>query len=479
MYDMNNQFIWFTGTVLRIDDPDQIGRIKVRANPFYDDIDEEFLPWAMCIQPIYSAAVSSIGISPTGIEVGSSVFGFFLDGLTAKQPVILGTWAGIGDVTTLATGTNPIPRVQAPIEPGSSYGAVYPNNKVVTTKGGHAVEIDDTPGKERIHVFHKSGSYVEMRPDGSVIFKTDGDRYDVTVGSNRFFVQDDVQGFINGSARIQIEGDTTVLTQGKTTVSSAQQILIASPLIEINGEAISFDNAEAQEQEAFDMGDSMPAISVQEFTTRISSDPNVELVNTLTEAKEPANDVQITPVQCGNYNATDSVIKSLTTEVALTGSRYTIPSSKHWKGQTLTDEQIVCNLGALHENVIKPLFNQFGEDKFFINSGFRSGTGPSQHDAGMAADIQIRPGTNLAANRTYLRGDAQQTIEYLKWMRDNVPFDQLAIEYSKNFFPQCWIHVSFVRPEFGSNRKQIFTWQSGSTPLTVVRGDFALLRNRG
>ncbi|HET8688098.1 MAG TPA: hypothetical protein VFM18_15795, partial [Methanosarcina sp.] len=41
----------------------------------------------------------------------------------------------------------------------SPYNATYPNNKVYESPTGHVIEIDDTPNSERLHVYHKSGSY--------------------------------------------------------------------------------------------------------------------------------------------------------------------------------------------------------------------------------------------------------------------------------------------------------------------------------
>jgi len=48
----------------------------------------------------------------------------------------------------------------------------YPNNSVIETKSGHVIEIDDTPGNERIRMYHKSGTYIDFRPDGSKVEKS-------------------------------------------------------------------------------------------------------------------------------------------------------------------------------------------------------------------------------------------------------------------------------------------------------------------
>ena len=37
-------------------------------------------------------------------------------------------------------------------------------NKVFETESGHVQEFDDTPGQERIHTYHRSGTFHEVDP---------------------------------------------------------------------------------------------------------------------------------------------------------------------------------------------------------------------------------------------------------------------------------------------------------------------------
>ena len=54
-------------------------------------------------------------------------------------------------------------------EPETPYGKVkgvetdnmYPYNKVYESESGHAMEFDDTKDNERVHLYHRSGSYIE------------------------------------------------------------------------------------------------------------------------------------------------------------------------------------------------------------------------------------------------------------------------------------------------------------------------------
>lgn len=86
-----NGFVWFFGIVEDIsNDSLQIGRLKVRCYGYHTDNQEELptdlLPWAIHMKPVTNGS----DFSPTGIELGTVVFGFFLDGPAAQYPIIIG-----------------------------------------------------------------------------------------------------------------------------------------------------------------------------------------------------------------------------------------------------------------------------------------------------------------------------------------------------------------------------------------------------
>ena len=90
---------WFTGVVEDINDPSEMGRIKVRCFGYHTPIKEldqggiptENLPWSHVMMPVNSASMSGIGQSATGILQGSWVIGFFRDGQALQDPFVIGT----------------------------------------------------------------------------------------------------------------------------------------------------------------------------------------------------------------------------------------------------------------------------------------------------------------------------------------------------------------------------------------------------
>lgn len=104
---MNMNLIWWTGVVENRDDPEQLGRCKVRIFGYHTEdisvLPTNDLPWAIPMQPVTSAATSGVGITPVGLVTGSWVMGFFLDGEDAQKPVIMGTVAGKPQITVAAS----------------------------------------------------------------------------------------------------------------------------------------------------------------------------------------------------------------------------------------------------------------------------------------------------------------------------------------------------------------------------------------
>ena len=273
-------FQWFVGVVEDRQDPKTLGRLKVRCLGHHtEDLNKlptADLPWAHVMNPITSATVSGVGQSPLGVVEGTWVVGFFTDGPSAQQPVIMGTLPGVPstlptkdsnlgfqDVTNanypkyketdvnrlsvnekdengnetnphssltirradrdLAVGVAQIDGIfegvaQIPTdlditswdEPTTPYDASYPRNHVYESEGGHIKEFDDTPGKERIHERHTSGTGFEIHPDGSKVTRVKKDNYEVITDDNYLHIQGISRHTIDEGLRIRVnaKGET-------------------------------------------------------------------------------------------------------------------------------------------------------------------------------------------------------------------------------------------------------------------------------
>ena len=253
-----NNFVWFVGVVEDRNDPQKLGRVRVRilGSHVGDKVQlpTEDLPWAQVIQPVTSTGISGLGHT-TFLVQGTWVMGYFRDGASRQEPVILGTMPGkvteladtekgfydpdgvypkalevdtnrlaVNDSTkehetlttrksdritgiataefdehTAADGST-ITRSAGDTfsQPEIPYNAEYPFNKVFESESGHIKEYDDTTGSERIHERHKTGTGYEV--DAS------GNKVDIIKGSHYELVSTDKQVFIDGHHDITIDG---------------------------------------------------------------------------------------------------------------------------------------------------------------------------------------------------------------------------------------------------------------------------------
>jgi len=247
----STEFVWFTGVVEDRHDPLLLNRVRVRAFGYHTEnknrVPTEELPWASVLMPTTSSGTSGVGEGTHGLVEGSWVMGFFRDGPDAQDPVIMGSIMGINDKgAEPTTGFNDpygvFPREAGtdvgnralgldedrvdPIgahEPEDAYAPEYPYNKVRLTESGHLIEFDDTPGAERINIKHRTGSFIELRPDTSMRTRSK-ERFDamtqwiVTVsGDATVSVGGNMTTTVQGDAQMAVGGNSYIDTKGNVT----------------------------------------------------------------------------------------------------------------------------------------------------------------------------------------------------------------------------------------------------------------------
>ena len=112
------------------------------------------------------------------------------------------------------------------------------------------------------------------------------------------------------------------------------------------------------------------------------------------------------------------------------------------------------NLHGLCHNILQPVREHFGRP-VTVSSGFRSvelclaigSSSASQHAKGQAADFEVIGIDNK---------------EVAEWIRDNLDFDQLILEFYNEGEPQSgWLHCSYAgTDEFGidHNRQAVLRY---------------------
>jgi hypothetical protein len=264
-------FVWFLGVVENRMDPLLLGRVQVRAFGLHTStltsIPSEDLPWAHVMMPTNTAVVSTP-------KEGDYVIGFFLDGDSAQSPVVMGILPGIPTATppisegfsdqrkdlapyptqdVKGTSTRYPNRLNEPtlnrlarnqnlantvieliknqkvgIEPETSYAAVYPFNNAMVSESGHAFELDDTPKAERVNLAHRTGTYIEMKPDGTMSTKIVSNNYTVILNGDNISIGGDCTVDVGGECKVNILGNASITCNGDVVVSAAGNMNLKS-----------------------------------------------------------------------------------------------------------------------------------------------------------------------------------------------------------------------------------------------------------
>ena len=252
---------FFIGVVENNKDDSREGKIQVRAfgiHGSHSDIKTKDLPWAICASGNYDP-------NNPPPPLNSFVYGMFLDGRMAQHPLILGLIPGKyneemdpiqdgygviaekdgdllggtyaprqfnagGGPDKLATSEKLLETYLLAMaanrvhdqkiadtdetwsEPPPAYAAKYPYNKVIKTSR-HSIEIDDSPGAERIMIHHNAGSYIQIDAKGSVTERAEADRYEVNIGTKHESSGHSVVT-INGNAHVYVKGNKTEEVEG-------------------------------------------------------------------------------------------------------------------------------------------------------------------------------------------------------------------------------------------------------------------------
>ena len=110
----------------------------------------------------------------------------------------------------------------------------------------------------------------------------------------------------------------------------------------------------------------------------------------------------------------------------------TIPQLAEHSPLVAGPQAVVNNLAALAQNVIEPIKAKYPNT--LITNTYRHGAsiGGGAHGTGQAADLQFRG------------VPAHSYFEIAKWIEQNIPYDQLLLEYLPG--KTVWVHISFALP---------------------------------
>lgn len=116
-----------------------------------------------------------------------------------------------------------------------TYAAQFPYNNVTETESGHAFELDDTYGFERVQLSHRTGSTLEFANTGATKIKSMSSRQDVTMGDQRTYTNGAKYETIDGDFYLQVGGKLRISAKSIEIVSGSSTAIAAPQSVSISG----------------------------------------------------------------------------------------------------------------------------------------------------------------------------------------------------------------------------------------------------
>ena len=272
---------YWVGVVEDRQDPLLSGRVRVRIHGCHNidpvKLPTKDLPWAQTVLPVTSAGMNGIGEVLHGLVEGTTVVGFFADGEDSQIPVVIGSIAGFplrkpakkfgfrDPATTLSERPSPsedFPRQSLINEPDVNrlarrqkisdtvvkkkrdnrktgipiafsgswdqpeipYNPEYPYNHVKESESGHVEEIDDTKGNERLHRYHRSGTFEEIDANGTRVTTVIGDNFEIRERNSHLFIKGTGDITIEGTCNIYVKNNCNLQVDGNLKVHAHRDI---------------------------------------------------------------------------------------------------------------------------------------------------------------------------------------------------------------------------------------------------------------
>lgn len=99
-------------------------------------------------------------------------------------------------------------------EPAIPYAGKYPFNHVYESESGHMLEFDDTPECQRVHLYHRAGTYIEIDKNGRQVNHIVGDGYHIIDRNGYIYIAGKCNISVNGSANVYVGANADIEVAG-------------------------------------------------------------------------------------------------------------------------------------------------------------------------------------------------------------------------------------------------------------------------
>lgn len=379
-------------------------------------------------------------------------------------------------------------------QPSIPYNAKYPYNRVYSGESGHIQEFDDSPGSERIHTYHKSGTFTEVDVNGTRVNRIVGDAFEIFERNGNVIIKGNCNITVLGDANLRVENNTTIESLGNLDIKVGGNIGIGA----VGDIRFQASGAFSVDATRIDWNSGLGGSVKQTSGTAGGTQSFAPLV--VPTRHDESNSMYETPEEGTIVDKTDEeeVVPVVPTEEKTVEAKPVVKApdagcdlimteSSFGKGYRLTENftagdvfcgqsgiptgtnfglsanEIVCNAKQLTLNCLEPIKKKY--PNLHIRGTWRSeahnkavgGVLTSDHLYGYAADIDF-----TGFNRQQMYETAQDLYAMLP------TFQQIILEYKNS---DTWIHISYSTKK--GNKRQALT-MNAATNKTLKSGGYVL-----
>jgi hypothetical protein len=99
---------------------------------------------------------------------------------------------------------------------GEKGSGKYPNYWSHKSRSGHNIIVDDSKGSESVTIQHRSGTAIQMLPNGAMHLVSHNGKYDIVFGEDRMTITGAQDITVKGDASLRVYGDYNISVHGNT-----------------------------------------------------------------------------------------------------------------------------------------------------------------------------------------------------------------------------------------------------------------------
>lgn len=210
----NKYYGKYRGFVTDNNDPEQLGRVKVRVPSVLGDAETG---WALPCLPFGGLQDQGFFMVP---ETGAQIWVEFEAG-DVSHPIWSGVFWQSGDVPS-----------EAAISP--------PTTRIMKTPSGHRLQFDDASGQERYTLHHPAGTGMTIDPQGTILLEdANGATVTLDVSANKVEVADasgnKVEMTATGTTVQDASGNKIEMTAAGVKIQTSAMVTVEGSLVNLGG----------------------------------------------------------------------------------------------------------------------------------------------------------------------------------------------------------------------------------------------------